>query len=219
VLPTKDFEGLLWALENREGKAIQIRYDHVDTIAYYDKPQFINQSTTGTASIDGGQPYIQKFHFNQATGRKIRLQEEASASYAGDGAFTLVNGVINEKGFSRAREFLGWSGKDCEAVIDLGSTREISFVTVHALKRRSSWIWEPASAEVFASSDGVKWYSLKSVTDHQEKENQKITMTLAFRKTPARYVKVLVKNYGKIPNGNPGEGRDAWLFIDEIGIE
>lgn len=166
-----------------------------------------------------GNERSQKFSFNKATGKKIILKEGASDSYPGNGPFTLVNGVINEKGFSRAREFLGWSGKDCQAIIDLGNIQEISFVTINALKRRSSWIWEPSSAEVFVSSDGENWHSLKSTTEHQEKENQKIILTMAFRKTPARFVKLVVKNHGKIAEGNPGAGKDAWLFIDEIEID
>jgi hexosaminidase len=35
---------------------------------------------------------------------------------------------------------------------------------------------------------------------------------------PARYVKVVVKNWGKIPDGNAGAGNKAWLFVDEIEI-
>ena len=44
-------------------------------------------------------------------------------------------------------------------------------------------------------------------------------MTMAFKKTPVRFVKLVIKNYGKIPGGNAGAGRDAWLFIDEIEVD
>ena len=33
-----------------------------------------------------------------------------------------------------------------------------------------------------------------------------------------RFVKVVVKNQGTIPEGSPGAGNKAWLFIDEIEI-
>ena len=50
-------------------------------------------------------------------------------------------------------------------------------------------------------------------------KNGKGTMTLEFDKTKVQFVKVLVKNWGTIPEGNPGAGNKAWLFVDEIGIE
>jgi hexosaminidase len=219
VKPSPNKEGVLWEVYSRDTAPIYINFNNIDSIWPYKAPQVIDRDLTAYASIDNGDRIVQKFNISKVTGKTITLKEEASPSYPADGAFTLINGVINEKGFSRAREFLGWSGKDCEAIIDLGEITEISFVVVNSLKRHSSWIWEPGSAEVFASSDGEKWYSLKSTTEHQEKENQKITLTMAFRKTPVQFLKILVKNYGKIPGGNPGAGRDAWLFIDEIEVD
>ncbi len=41
---------------------------------------------------------------------------------------------------------------------------------------------------------------------------------VSFAPVKTRYVRVLVKNYGKIPDGNPGAGNNAWLFVDEIEI-
>ncbi|MEI2739694.1 MAG: hypothetical protein V9F01_13045 [Chitinophagaceae bacterium] len=35
----------------------------------------------------------------------------------------------------------------------------------------------------------------------------------------ARYIKVVVKNYGTIPDGKPGAGNKAWLFVDEIEVK
>ena len=37
-------------------------------------------------------------------------------------------------------------------------------------------------------------------------------------KPKARYVKIVLKNYGIIPSGLPGAGHKAWLFADEIEI-
>ena len=33
-----------------------------------------------------------------------------------------------------------------------------------------------------------------------------------------RFLKVLVKSFGLIPTGQPGEGTGAWLFLDEIAV-
>jgi hexosaminidase len=162
----------------------------------------------------------QTFHFNKATGKKITLTNPASDKYPGDGPFTLVNGVINEKGFARSREFLGFNGTECEAIIDLGESQLVSFVVVNALNRTSSWIWRPLTAEVFGSGDGQTWYSLKLTDDFEESKDGsgKGKMTMSFKATYARHVKVVVKNWGTIPEGNPGAGNKPWLFVDEIEV-
>jgi hexosaminidase len=163
---------------------------------------------------------VQKFSFNKATGKKIALTNPASDKYPGDGAFTLVNGIINVKGFGKSQEFLGFSGTNCEAVIDLGSSQLVSYVVVNTLNRKSSWIWRPLTAEVLGSGDGQSWYSLKLTDDFEEKKDGtgKGTMTMAFKATYARYVKVVVTNWGAIPEGNPGAGNKPWLFVDEIEV-
>ena len=35
----------------------------------------------------------------------------------------------------------------------------------------------------------------------------------------SRFVKVIAKNYGLIPDGQPGAGTRAWVFADEIQIK
>jgi hexosaminidase len=234
ILPAGNQGQLLWKLETQQ-EDVQIKYiTHYAGRPYplkfsegtpYSSPIEIGSSmlVAAISLADGNavsNPVYETFHFNKATGKKITLANEASHSYPGDGAFTLVNGVINEKGIARTKEFLGFSGADCEAVIDLGASQEISFVVLNCLDRRSSWIWRPQTAEVLGSGDGQTWYSLKQTDNFEMKKDGagKGTMTMAFRKTFARYLKVVVKNWGDIPAGNPGAGNKAWLFVDEIEV-
>ena len=35
----------------------------------------------------------------------------------------------------------------------------------------------------------------------------------------ARWVRIRAKNHGTIPDGHPGKGADAYLFVDELLIE
>ena len=37
--------------------------------------------------------------------------------------------------------------------------------------------------------------------------------------TEARYVRIVARNYGTIPDWHPGHGDGAFIFIDEILIE
>ena len=53
---------------------------------------------------------------------------------------------------------------------------------------------------------------------HFDKTSRK-EVSVYFEKTSARYVRVVAKNFGKIPEGNPGAGSMPWLFVDEISID
>ena len=164
----------------------------------------------------------QNFFLNKATGKKITLTTQASKSYPGDGAFTLVNGVQNEKGMSKSSEFLGFLGKDLDATIDLGKETEVSKITLHSLNHPGSWIYLPAQIEVsfipFIDTTIItKHPPIESVTHVVKDENNDQTIQLPSPKT-CRYIRVFAKNYGIIPAGKPGAGNPAWLFVDEIEV-
>lgn len=249
VLPTKNFDGVLWKLEKK------IKESYI-LINYWSKDNKINIPTPicneGVASLDLTEAYLEKsvrlieplkirntgfyeaqikkittnwtignvmkqrFHFSKATGKKITLTTSPSGKYPGDGAFTLVNGVINEKGMAKSKEFLGFSGNDCEAIIDLIKPETISKVVVHGLRQEGSWIWQPQTAEVFAMNEKGEWQSLGLTDDFVGKPNG--TMTINFEPVTTQQVKVMIKNWDEIPSGNPGAGNKAWLFISEIEV-
>jgi len=233
VWPTADYDGVIWKLENKNNADDIIIFKSVKKGSSDDGLISNKKECARTIKSDGiyfgylqaktvvKSQVAQQFHFNKATGKKITLTNPPSKNYPGDGAFTLVNGIINEKGYARTKEFLGFKDNDCEAVIDLGESQLVSFVVVNTLNRTTSWIWRPQSAEVFGSGDGQTWYPLKQTDDFEEKDKLtgKGTMTMAFKATYAQYLKVVVRNWGIIPEGNAGAGNKAWLFVDEIEVE
>jgi hexosaminidase len=247
VFPAENYKGLNWIIVSKFRNG-QLGLYNLDTINYFKKNNLskggihpiqdlkidetnsgfiINKSGTYLASYVNTSnnekifsEVQQRFSFNKATGKKITLTNEASKNYPGDGAFTLVNGVQNEKGFARTKEFLGFSGIDCEAIIDLGSLQSISSVIIHALTRQTSWIWQPRSAEVFGSADGTTFTSLGTTNDFIQSKSPTGNglMSISFNTTSVRYIKVLVKNWGVILEGSAGAGNKAWLFVDEIEV-
>lgn len=178
----------------------------------------IDKRTKQQLSIVG-----QIFHFNKATGKKITLVMQPSKSYPGDGAFTLVNGVQNEKGMSKTSEFLGFNGTDLDATIDLGSGIDISKVTIHVLDQNGSWIYLPSKIEITYipnidyTEDELKNFpkEIKMIDPVKDKGIKTISIE---SKQNCRYIKVVAKNYGIIPAGNAGAGNPAWLFVDEIEV-
>jgi hexosaminidase len=159
----------------------------------------------------------QSFSINKATSKKISLLNQPSESYAANGAFTLVDGVIGDRQ-KFGRDWLGFSGKDMVAIIDLEKVEVINKVSISSLANEGSWIYFPKSIEFLLSDDGVNFKSLQSISANEiiEKRGE---ITIEVNSKKAKFIKVVASNLGKIPEGNPGAGSNAWLFIDEIGVE
>src|SRR4029079_9977132 len=134
-IPSSDNRGVLWNLESkRPGSYIMVELPARKDVTEYKSPYLITATGNYNAVLMSGNDRTvlstirQSFSLNKATGKKITLTTPADNKYRCDGAFTLVNGVINDKGFAKSTEFLGFNGSDCEAIIDLGTEKQVSFV-------------------------------------------------------------------------------------------
>jgi hexosaminidase len=175
----------------------------------------------GTYAAGSGKNYnsfINVFRFNKATGKKVAITKTPNEKYPGQGgAFSLVNGVYSNKGLSYP-DWLGWIGDDMEATIDLGKSTAIDSVRMHTVDQNGSWIYLPQYMEVLTSNDGTKFTSAVRSTEFVKDTLTMGWITVPVQKQTARYIKVLAKNYGMIPDGKAGAGNKAWLFADEIQV-
>ncbi len=180
ILPTANYSGIRWKLKSKFKNSGLRSYIHDE---YYSKVEskkdslnlILSHSGTYEVQLDRTFPdgpgfgYIatvselkQTFSFNLATGKKITLTNPPSVTYPGNGGtFGLVNGVASEKGIN-SPEWLGFNGKDMEAIIDLGKAETIDTVTVGVLQSESSWVYLPSSVEVFTSQDGKEFSPVKN---------------------------------------------------------
>ena len=225
VLPLAKYNGVQWKLETKlKSGIIKYQVDDNEKLSTYLSPVKVNKSTVLKGFFYIGKKLesvvIEKFHFNKATGKKIMLTKVSSPSYPGDGAFTLVNGVINETGLGKSRQFLGFSGDDCEVVIDLGNISEVKNVIVHSLTEKGSWIYPLKNVELKISNDGVNFneVSFDAASDIKGNQHLRTSLILKDNKTTTRYIKIAIRNYGTIPSGMAGAGHKAWLFVDEIEV-
>ena len=159
----------------------------------------------------------QSFNITKSSGKKITLEHPPHENYGIGGSFTLVDGM-NGNPSKFGRDWLGFSGKDLIATIDLEKVEPISKIKLNVLKSTGSWIYYPKEIEFLASEDGLKFISIKNFS-YTEIEKLNGTIEGMFKNVKAKYIKIIAKNLGIIPDGNPGAGANAWLFIDEISIE
>ncbi len=226
VLPAENFDGILWKLDSKIKMPITVNFNRADSVWIYTKPQSIPAgiflATASCKTAAGIISLSQKFSINKATGKQITLTTPPDAAYPGNGAFTLVDGIQNEKGFAAASEFIGFNGKDMEAVIDLGKETAISEIRLHTLSSTSNWIYPPSQNIVVSiSNDGIHYtYPEEEVKTIEPDANgvSKIWFSLSHAVIKTRYVKIKAENHGVIGAGNPGAGNPAWLFADEIEV-
>lgn len=176
-------------------------------------------SNTNHKRVEVFHDFIKDFQINKATGKKITLKQQPDSKYAGDGPFTLVNDIINEKGLAPSDEFLGFLGNDLEATIDLGKQEKIKAFKLYVLDEENSWIYLPSSVEYYTSNDGKNFERIADGNFRDVASNEKIRFfDILFPEKEVRYVRVVAKNKGVIPEGKPGAGSKAWLFVDEIQV-
>jgi len=218
--------GVLFELKSAtNSKAIRYTTDgstpNSNSIPYSNPLEITKNQTIKAAYFENGlqksAEIEQAFHFNKATGKAITLVQEPHESYNSGGAFTLVDGIVGNRS-KFGRDWLGFSGKDLNATIDLGTATTIHQVSVSVLSNEGSWIYYPNTIEILLSNDGKEFKSVKQVLLSDIKSVNGLVV-VNFESQSAQFIKVIATNLGKIPNGMPGAGSDAWLFVDEIGVE
>ncbi|MBK9148415.1 MAG: family 20 glycosylhydrolase [Flavobacteriales bacterium] len=184
----------------------------------YSQPfEFSSSRVLLTSVFRGGQAVgdvtKRTYTFNLATARPIILSVPPNERYNEGGAFTLVDGITaQEKRVST--EWLGWR-EGVTITVDLGSLQDISRIAIGALNETHSWIHLPKAGEFLVSSDGKTYTAFGSAEVSAGMGRNSLGIEKSGK---ARYVRFVVKHAGNIPEGFPGAGNPAWMFLDEIEV-
>ena len=163
----------------------------------------------------------QDISFNKATACPVELLQPTHKNYTYKGGATLTDGLLGDKGFGTGR-WLGFSGNDLEAVIDLKQNTDVSSVSLNTCVDKGSWIFDVRNIEVSVSADGKSFTKVasKSLPALEEQTPDNIyTYELTFPQTTTRYVKVTATSEHNIPEWHGGKGKPAFLFVDEISVK
>lgn len=170
-----------------------------------------------------GEPVFQFFTKHKGIGAKVKYYSDYSEYYPAAGETALVDGRTGIIEF-RDGNWQGFWGKDLDVELDLGLEKEISTVLVMANEYQNSWIFRPKRMKVEISQDGQNWTELTNRDFPEAKPDNKKKRLAYFSQrlevpVKARYIKVFIENYGKVPDWHEAAGQDCWLFIDEIIVE
>ncbi|MBB2149341.1 glycoside hydrolase family 20 protein [Pedobacter gandavensis] len=158
--------------------------------------------------------------FNQHFQHHLGLQKKITLANPGNGKYNfpaklLLNGLEGHHRFNDS-QWLGFSGKDLDAVVDLGKATPVSAIGVNLLNYHWQRMWAPKRLRFMGSLDGKNFKEIYTQENFDINGINKVNAQ--FPTQQLRYVRVVGENIGIIPKGAYGEGEKAWLMADEIII-
>jgi predicted alpha-1,2-mannosidase len=191
----------------------------------YTKPFVIDLTTDIFAYVENNRQIsntISATFFKKPNNYTINIKSKYNPQYHAGGPDGLLDGILGTENW-RKGDWQGYQSQDFEAVVDLQEVKDITEISARFLQDQRSWILMPTKVEYYVSDDNVNFTYFGSVTntlDPKIEENIILNFTSKESKQKrARYVKVIAKNFGKLPEWHQGFGGDAFIFVDEIIIK
>jgi hypothetical protein len=157
---------------------------------------------------------------HDAAGRPVTLAAPYASQYSGGGDNALTDDVWGSTNPSDGA-WQGFEGEDLDAVIDLGSLTEITSIRAGFLEANGSWVFLPHEVTFSIAGEDrvfevVATFTLPIPEERQRNATRSVSTELSGK--TARYVRVVAKNIGALPEWHSAAGGRAWLFADEIQV-
>lgn len=189
----------------------------------YENPVVIKQDAHFQAKVirtnSESRVYSEKIYFSKATMKPITLKEQPSKGYSFNGAPALADGIKGNSNYKTGR-WLGFQGKDIDAVIDLKGATEISKIKFSTNVVKGDWIMDAGEIIVRVSDDGKTFREIAKEVLPEMKATDKDGIyphEISFASVKANYVQVTIKKVS-LPSWHGGAGSPAFIFVDEIEV-
>ncbi|WP_422106141.1 GH92 family glycosyl hydrolase [Winogradskyella sp.] len=154
----------------------------------------------------------------------IKLETAYANQYNAGGNDALIDGILGTKDF-RTGTWQGYWDEDVIAIVDLGKVKPIDKISVSFLQDQRSWIFYPTEVECYVSDNPRNFhkslpnYTIDTTIPSEDSEIK--TLDFSINGYSARYVKIVAKKLGKLPEWHLGYKHDgrSWIFVDEITIK
>lgn len=143
-------------------------------------------------------------------------------TYSGGGEGALLDGVLGSDYTYADGHWQGFQGQDIGVIIDLKKKTVINSVEMRFLQNTFDWILSPQQIEVWASNNADSFTLVASEElnpDFRKAGNIINHACIDLHSTKARYLQVIIKNPGVLPDWHPAKGYDSYIFCDEIVVK
>ena len=191
----------------------------------YNQPFEIQQNATISCYVlnnNSQSNTISAQFFKKPNNFTINIKSKYNLQYHAGGPEGLLDGILGTENW-RKGDWQGYQSQDFEAVVDLQEAKNITEISARFLQDQRSWILMPTKVEYFISDDNMNFTycgSVNNTLDPKIEENTILNFSsIETKSKKARYVKVIAKNFGKLPEWHQGFGGDAFIFVDEIIVK
>ena len=196
----------------------------------YKKPIIVDRSIKIKAAVYNtqkkklGNYFEEEINLHKAIGQKISLNVPPNEAYNAGGKQALINGISGNNKRYGDKEWLGFSGEDLEITIEFDKPTEIKSISTRFYNGNGQWIYAPKEIGLQLKLENGKVISSKKIIERKD------SLLVDFRLNISQFypkdkilktkkMKIIIPNYGIIPEGKQGAGHKAWTFIDEIIVE
>jgi hexosaminidase len=196
----------------------------------YKKPIIVDRSIKIKAAVYNsekkklGNFFEEEINLHKAIGQKISLNVPPNEAYNAGGKQALINGISGNNKRYGDKEWLGFSGENVEITIEFDKPTEINAISTRFYNGNGQWIYAPKEIGLQLQLENGKVISSKKSIERKD------SLLVDFRLNISQFypkdkilktktLKIIIPNYGIIPEGKQGAGHKAWTFIDEIIIE
>lgn len=189
----------------------------------YNGPIPISANTTvkAIAIKNGKSSFVDEATFSKIRDDiKLTLVNKYLYNYADQGDDALINGLHGKANW-RLGNWQGYNPDDLIAILDLGQVKPINKVSIGTLQDSRAWIVFPRYVQYWVSDDGKEYKLLATVNTKVDIKDLDV-QTQEFSAdlhTNARYIKVVAKQYGPLPEWHGSKGSPSYIFADEITVE
>lgn len=178
--------------------------------------------------IENGRMYeIQSdsFVFHKGIGKLHKLNSawntEHNIAYAARGKFALADGRRGSPNNFSDGVWQGYWGNDIDIELDLGQPTQVSRLSMRFGQLMRYGILYPRQIEVSISNDGINYQPIETIANSIDPntEERSIHNFVAALGVSTRYIKVVARNPGLLPEWHYAKGNKSWLFADEIVVE
>ncbi len=215
TLETEGSADIHYTLDGSEPTATSPKYEAPLRIKQNAEVKAIAVRPTGNSRV-----FSEKIDFNKATAKPVTLKVAPSKGYDFNGGPELTDGLSGNDNYKTGR-WLGFQGKDLDAVIDLKEPTGFNRVSFNTNVVKGDWIMGATGITVKVSDDGQNFKEVASKTIpslSKEDKDGLYPQEISFDPVKARYVEVIIKS-DKLPAWHGGAGSPAFLFVDEINIQ
>ncbi len=194
----------------------------------YIEPIYVDEDATIMArSIDKNIEFpIQwiSLIYHKGIGRLLKLTSPYSdyhPAYDGGGEYALLDGQLGKPEDLKSGLWQGFGGSDIEIEIDLGKKEPLQSFSMGFFQHTDIWVIFPKQVEIYIKDKADQEYKLfttiKGKVPPEAKGSLKENYTASLNGIQPRYMKVIARYYGKLPEWHPaGSGYDSMIFSDEI---